>query len=493
MHRTPKLYEKELYSVWQNKAFESELTTRAGDEIDVINPGEFNRDSSGPDFLNARIQIGNLTYIGDVEIDREYNDWKHHGHNIDRKYNKVVLHICFNNKYRQSYVYNKDGRKIPSLCLSDFLSEAEIQKINQEIDHRKKELSHSLKCIEHQQEVQTVFKKKFIGKLGIQRFEKKCLRMYGRLKQLKYLNELHVKEPDINYDLSEEFQNRNFNPVDFKDKKLWEQLLYEYVFEALGFSKNKNAMLKLARLVKLNFVEKLERGENFPLILESTYFYVAGLGPDLANLPAETNSEYVRKLGKTWEAISRIYDGGLMDETEWHFFKLRPHNFPTIRIAGGVDFVLALLERDLIGKIIRKFTEIRKDTVLIGSIRSLFIYKSHGYWQSHYVFNKKGSNNIKYFIGSARADEIMVNVILPFLSVYFDIFGKTELSKKVLHIYNAYHQKNTNKIVHDVSENIGMEAFLSKTVFIQGMIELFRLYCSKSKCLECDLGKQVFN
>jgi len=487
------MYEKELYSVWQNKVNHTELSTRSGSEIEIVDPGEFNEDSSGPDFLNARIKIGNLTYVGDVEIDKEYNDWKHHGHNIDKKYNKVILHVCFQNKFKQSYVYTKDGRKIPSLCLADFLSEDEIQKISKQIQDKNKELAYKLKCLEHQDEIQLFMKKKFVAQLGIKRFEKKCLRFYSRLKDLKYLNDLQIKEPDINYDLSEEYQNRKFNPEDFKDKQLWQQLLYEFLFEALGYSKNKNAMLKLARLINLDFINKLGNDSDLHLRLETAFYYISGLAPKQETLQDNGKSNYVNKLVENWEIISRIYNGSLMDETEWHFFKLRPQNFPTIRIAGGIDILMQLLYGDLIPKIIKKFSEIRKTSILIGAIRSLFIVKSHGYWQKHYVFDKQSSTEIKYFIGSARADEIMINVILPFLSVYFEIFGKTELSKKVLYVYNSFHQNNTNKIVHNIAENIGMTSNLTKTVYIQGMIELFRSYCSKGKCLECDFGKKIFN
>lgn len=493
MRRTPKLYEQELYSVWQSQAFQQKLTTKNGDEIDILHPGEFNRDSSGPDFLNARVKIGNLTYVGDVEIDREYNDWKQHGHNIDKKYNKVVLHVCFLNKFNQSYVYTKEGRKIPSLCLSEFIEEEEVNKINKHIEERKKELTYKLRCLEHQEEIPLYIKRKFVAELGIKRFEKKCLRMFSRLKELRYIDNLKIKEPDVKYDLSEEYQNKKFNPDDFKNKKLWQQLLYEYIFEALGYSKNKAPMIKLARLINLDLLSKLGHDDELPIRLESLYFNVAGLSPSVKELPEKEKSVYTVKLNENWDILKRIYDGSTMDETEWRFFKLRPHNFPTIRIAGGIEIVKLLFLGELIPDMIKKVIEIRKTSVLIGALRSLFIIKSHGYWQSHYVFDKKASGKIKYFIGASRADEIMVNVILPFLSVYFEVFGKGDLAKKVLQVYSYYFQQNSNKIVSEVAENIGMTNSLKKTIFIQGMIELFRSYCSKNKCLECNFGKMVFN
>ncbi|RMD48264.1 MAG: DUF2851 family protein [Ignavibacteria bacterium] len=489
MKRAPKLYEKELYSVWQNKVNDKKLSTLSGSDIQIIDIGEFNEDSSGPDFLNARIKIGNITYVGDVEIDGEYNDWKHHGHNIDRKYNKVILHVCFKNKYHQNYVYTKEGRKIPSLCLSDYLNEEEVQKISKHFEEKLSELSYKLKCVEQLNDLPHYQRKKIIMRLGVKRFEKKCLRMYSRLKELKYIKELTIGEPTIGYDLSEEFQNRKFNPQDFNDKRLWQQLLYEFLFEALGYSKNKNAMLKLSRLVNFDFIDKLGHDGELKDRLHSAFYYIGGLVPD--NLNGENKYETIIK--DNWENIKRIYDGMVMDETEWHFFKLRPQNFPTIRIAGGIELLYKILNEDFVPTLINKFTELRKPSILIGVLRSMFITKSFGYWQHHYVFCKKSSAPIKYYIGSSRADEIMINVVLPFLSLYFEIFGKTELSKKVIQIFNSYSQRSTNKIVQDLAENLDMNSMTSKTVITQGLIELFRNYCSKNKCLECDFGQQVFN
>ena len=152
-----------------------------------------------------------------------------------------------------------------------------------------------------------------------------------------------------------------------------------------------------------------------------------------------------------------------------------------------------LLENNLITKIIKKFEEIRNDKVLINSLRSIFIIKTDNYWSDHYVFSKPSKIKIKYFIGASRADEIVINVVLPFISVYFDIFGKQVLSKRVLKIYQMYTQKSDNKIVRQVAESIGLEGYKKRTIFSQGMIELFRNYCSKNKCLECEIGKIVFN
>ncbi len=492
MTRAIKLYEAELYNVWENKSFGNPIKAPTGQKVEIIDPGEFNKDGSGPDFKNARVKIDELTYVGDVEIDRDYNDWKHHGHNIDRKYNKVVLHVCFLNKYRQNYVYNKEGRKILSICLSDFLDEEEINEINKKIETSKEELSYKLRCIELTDTIPFDFKKRYLAELGIKRFEKKCTRIFNRLKELRFLSELKIKEPETGYELSKQFNEKTFSADEFKEKELWEQLFYEFIFEALGYSKNKAIMLKLARSANIGFLKLLDDKDEFLPLAESALFGIAGLLPKTDGLPKEKFSEYTLTLNENWERIKKIYDGKIYDETDWHFFKLRPQNFPTIRIAAGVRLLREIIFNDFIAKLVKKVIEIRNLSVLMNSLKSLFIIKSGGYWKKHYIFDKAGNKEIKYFVGLSRADEIIVNVVLPFLSVYFNVFGKKEAAKKIMKIFQIYSQNSDNKITRDVAENLDVEPLLKKSIYSQGMIELFRSFCSKNKCLECKIGKMVF-
>jgi len=131
--------------------------------------------------------------------------------------------------------------------------------------------------------------------------------------------------------------------------------------------------------------------------------------------------------------------------------------------------------------------------VLINSLRSFFVVKSDGFWKNHYVLDQKSNGEIKYFIGVARADEIVVNVVLPFFSVYFDIFGNQALSKKIIKLYSIYEQRSENQIITDMAQSLNMNDHIQKTIYAQGMIELFRNNCSRNRCLECEIGKVIFN
>lgn len=493
MKHSDKIYEKELYSVWQNQNFESELETIDGSGITILDTGILNEDNAGPDFTNARIRIGNLTFVGDIEIDNDYRDWKLHGHNINNKFNKVILHASLTNKFNQPYVYTKDGRKVPSIKLSDYLDDSFVSKMENKVDRNRANHEDCLKCYEMNDNVDIKIKEKFIAGLGVERFKKKCNKFYNRLKELKYIDDMQLNEPVIKYELSKDFQTKKYTHSDFNNRELWQQLLYEFIFEALGYSKNKSNMLKLAQSANIKFLDKINDEKNFLELAESALFNISGLMPDVEKLPGNQSSDYTKSLYTNWQKLKEIYDGETFDETDWNFLKLRPQNFPTVRIAGGSRFLLQLIYHDLISTMIKKLDEIRNLTVLINSLRSLFVIKSDGFWQKHYVFDKPAKENIKYFIGASRADEIVINVLLPYFAVYFEVFGKEELSKKVFKLYNIYKQRSDNRIVREVAETLQMKEQAKRTVYMQGMIELFRNYCSKGKCLECEIGKIVFN
>jgi len=485
--------ESELHKIWINKSFTSKIKTLAGDNISILDTGTFNSDSAGPDFHNARIRIGNLVYVGDVEIDGDYRNWKSHGHNIDVKHNKVILHISLTNKNNQHYVYTKDGRKVPTVCLSQFMERKTIERIKASKRVTKEVAKSELKCASNSAAVEHEIKKKYLARLGVERISRKSNNIFHRLKELAYLNELKIKEPVVRYDLHPDFENKKFSHDDFKEKKLWQQLFYELLFEALGYTKNKTIMLKLAQSVDVNYLSQLDSNEDNELTVESILFNVSGLMPEVRNLPKDEISDYTMELFRRWENVGKIYDGEKYEETDWHFFRTRPQNFPTIRIAGGVRYLEMILHKNMISNIIKKIEEIRNISILIKSLRSLLVVKSKGFWKNHFVFDQISKQEIKYFVGISRADEIIINVIIPFFMVYFDVFGNKVLSKKVLNIYNSYEQRFSNRTIEDVAESIQTADLLKKSIYAQGMIELFRNYCSADKCMKCEIGKVVFS
>jgi hypothetical protein len=488
-----KIHESTLYEIWKRQSYKHPLKTHSGEEITILDVGIHNQETGGPDFKNARIRIGNLTYIGDIEIDSNYSDWKTHGHNIDSKYTKVILHASLFNTNNYSYVYTREGRKVPSICFSDFIENGKLEKIKNEVEEHEEYSNSNIKCAAAINKVSSDVIEKYLQQLGIIRFEKKCKKVFNRLKELQFIKELKIKEPVISYDLTAQFHERKFNHSDFASKEIWQQLFYELIFEALGYSKNKSQMINLAHAVNINFLNKIENDGILVEKYEAAFLFISGLAHDANSATEEVSKKYLEKMSFHWNSIRPFYDGKFFDETQWHFFRMRPQNFPTIRLAGGARLVQELLHKNMISIIAKKIDEIYNLPLLINLLRSFFVVRSDGFWKNHYVLDQRANGEIKYFIGAARADEIVVNVALPFLAVYFDVFGNQSLSKKIVKLYSVYQQRSENQIISDMSQSLNMNEHVQETIYEQGMIELFRNYCSRNRCLECEIGKIIFN
>ena len=488
-----KINEKFLYEIWKKQDFDKVLITQENEKITIVDAGIENTELGGPDFKNARIKIGNITYQGDVEIDLYHSDWKGHGHFLNKKYNKVILHAVMNNNSNEHFVITQDGRKVQSILLESFLKKDLRTDIHQAIlSERENRLEHKMPCSELNSTVTKKEKLAYMFDLGFARFRHKREKMMQRLKEITYLSELNLKEPIIRYDLDENFNNRKFVSKDFSNKAIWHQLIYENIFEALGYTNNKDLMRRLAEAADVRFFNTFIDNEDFISIAETVLFNVAGLIPDVESLPDEETTEYTRKIYQQWKKIGSKYDGRTFHSANWHFFKLRPQNFPTIRIAGGSRLLNRLLKENMVENIIALFKRTNNPRRLASDLRTLFIVKAQGFWKKHFVFDQPSKVDLKYFIGFSRADEIIINIILPIISIYFEVFNKHDLTKKVLKLYLNYYQIGDNSVVTEVVNTLALDDAGKRTVFHQGMIELFKEYCSKEKCLECNIGKKIF-
>ncbi len=121
MNTTSPFNESLLHWLWKNRYLNSEnLSTVNSQKLRVFHPGYLNK-TDGPDFTNARVQIGPLKWHGDIEIHWSPGDWYHHKHHTDSNYNRVVLHVVFNGRDCID-VNRKDGTEIPTMLMKPFLS-----------------------------------------------------------------------------------------------------------------------------------------------------------------------------------------------------------------------------------------------------------------------------------------------------------------------------------------------------------------------------------
>ncbi|MEJ2194733.1 MAG: DUF2851 family protein [Ignavibacteriaceae bacterium] len=492
MFKKNRFGEKLFYEIWREKNFSKKILNTNNLEIEILDAGENNKDLAGPDFLNSRIKIGNITYKGDVEIDTWHSNWKSHGHYLHKKYNKVILHVVLSNERFKPYVITQDGRKVHSVCLFDFLNDVSKSAIRDAIISERNSRRFSMPCAEYNNDVLQKDKLKFILELGVERFNRKEKRILERLKEMIYLKQMNIREPIVRYDFGEEFRNKKFSTDEFNDTYIWQQLIYEMIFEALGYSKNKEMMGKLAAAVNLEFLNQFDRDDDFKMVIESSLFNVSGILLKNYSSLDEKTAGYLRTITEIWSSIKDKYDGTYFNNEKWHFFKLRPQNFPTVRIAGGSRILNRLIRDNLFEKILLGFSENDNPKKVILISRNLLIVEGEGFWRSHFVIGKDAKVELKYFVGLSRADEIIVNVILPIFAVYFEIFKNNDVARRVKNLYLNFHQKSSNQVVNQVMDTLRLNDHNVKSVNIQGMIELFRNYCVKERCLECKIGKEVF-
>ncbi len=488
-----KIKEKIVYEIWKEGKFKKALTTFDTQVIEIVDTGTQNKDLAGPDFLNARIKFGNITYLGDVEIDSKHSDWKSHGHYFDKKYSKVILHITLSNEKHQPYVYTKDKRKVHSVCILDFIDEDAGKTILRAVQNELRNRTFNMPCKDRNSVISKKEKVNFVVELGIERFINKSRKILERAKQIIYLKEMSIREPIVHYDFGEDFINRKYRPKDFSSRVIWQQIIYEMIFEALGFSKNKDMMLKLAKAVNVEYLNKFAQQEKFLYMIESALLNVSGLIPEKVTFKDEKNSEYVRELIEFWDKLKSDYDGTYFKLEQWNFFKMRPQNFPTIRIAGGARLLEQLLNENLFEELIKLFGKEGDPKDYAANLRNLLVVEAEGFWSNHYIFDKPARERLNYFVGVSRVDEIVINVLLPILSVYFEIFSKSESVRRVKELYIGYTQKTANQLVEQVNQTLGLGRSKERSICYQGMIELFRNYCVKERCLECKIGSKVFN
>lgn len=447
------LNENFICRIWEKTSYYSGLKSIDGKNIEVLFTGEKNKDH-GPDYKDAFIRIDGHLFSGDVEIHKSFSDWKAHKHQKEEKYNKVILHIVFweSEKDKESKIIAKNSRVIPTVILSKFLTDS-IHNIWKEIiDNPSKEFR--LPCFEQNGNIPQIKKTDYLEIVGLKRLNYRTSRIKQRLEEL-----------------SEEGYN-------IKKKLVWEKILFEFICEALGFSKNKSQFLKMARLIPFNKITK----ENYGLTeLDAIIYGTAGFLYELNN-----GDKYIDTIKTLKERHFQNLGIESMDKAEWNFFRLRPQNFPTRRLAYASGVLAKIIINNLFREIIMAF----EDANTLKKISSLLLdIEISDYWKYHYNFGK-ANTKIKNSIGEERVKDIIINVIFPFALLYSVSFNDTALKNNIKNIYITLKSSGRNEIIKTMESQLRVKA--TTTAVQQGLIHLHNFSCVKGKCDECMIGSSVF-
>lgn len=458
----------------------------------MVDPGAPNRDG-GPDFRNARIRIGRTVFAGDVEIHSGVAEWLQHGHQSDPAYNGVILHVVFDGSPLQYPTVVHSGRTVPVLKLARFLSDSPEELEAFELQGPA-QFETDLKCAQINSKVDPSVLRSWIRKLARERLEMKVRRFEERLRELTY-EKLRVGEARRSYSAAELEQTPDpFSGLPahrLTDRGLWDQLLYEGIMDGLGYSKNREAFVKLARNVTLKLIRSLNPG-NDCMITEALLLGVAGLLPQVRALREPASRDHVRGLRRHWRSHRRAVSCGRLHEAEWKFFPARPGNFPTVRIAAASSIISKILTEDMFRTVIQTIKLSVQPLTSISLLNKVLIVIPGEFWRSHYHFDAPAEKVLNP-LGRSRAADIVANTFIPLTLLYSRMFHDAGTRANALNCYDAFPPLSSNLILRRMEQQLLRSKLSLTSMYLQqGAIQLWRSYCSEARCADCDVGKIVF-
>ncbi|PTQ95002.1 uncharacterized protein DUF2851 [Mucilaginibacter yixingensis] len=417
-----------LHYLWKFRLFErTELRTTDGEEIEIFSAGLAHTDG-GPDFQNARIRIGDTTWAGNVELHVASSDWQRHGHQTDGAYENVILHVVYRD---DAPLTLNDGRKVPTLKLQDRIPESLYNRYHQLIFSNQQ----FIPCEGTIVNVDSLTLRNWLTRVLVERLEKKSKTVLDALEQ-----------------------NRGD----------WEETFYHFLAANFGFKINALPFELLARSLPQHILGK---HKNSALQTEALIFGQAGFLED------DVQDDYPRKLKEEYTFLRKKYQLTPVEKHLWKFLRLRPQNFPTVRLAQFAALISG--SSHLFSKIL--------DYKEVATLRNLFTgLQVNEYWQAHYRFDAESKPSAKN-LGAGAIDNLLLNTVVLFLFSY----GKQQqqqyfVSRSLQLLENLPAEQNTI-----IEEFVNLGVKLNTAFESQGLLELKNNYCNHKKCLQCGVGNKI--
>ena len=483
--------EEFLRQIWKEGRFTSaNLRTADGRPVSIVSPGRAN-DDGGPDFRDAAIRIGSIVYRGDVELHVEARAWGRHRHDRDPHYNAVILHVVLAAGDSPSVTASR--RTLPLLVLHPHLDpETERAWIASFGDHTDAHV-RAMRCARSSRSVSPALVERWLARLAAERCEGKVQRLEERLKQLVDEERGTVREPYPRYygDPSEiPHPHPGYRSRDFSSRKLWDQLLFEGVMEGMGYAKNRSPFLALARSFRIALLRQyaLEDSHTMMAIL----FGAAGLLPAAKSIKEKESRTYVRLLRNRWREVRPALRLPLLHEGDWLFFRLRPANFPTARLATICFLLPALFHESMLRTLVRRLRQREAPRMILRGLRGAFSFAPDGFWQHHLHFTGFSSAG-GLRLGRDRRDAILMNSVLPFFMLYARLFRDREIRDRARQVAAIMPRSHDNGITRLVEQTLFRGRGRLRSAWAQqGALQLHQSYCRVDGCLHCEVGKVLF-
>lgn len=418
--------EEFLHYVWKHKLFDtSKLTTTNYSSLNILNFG-FHNHNTGPDFLNSKIELDGQVWFGNIEIHLKSSDWYAHYHEEDENYDAVILHVVWEHN---ADVYMKNNSPIPTLELKEYVDYELTQKYH-DLQYK---VQQWIPCEKEIHSVGSFVLDNWFERLFIERLERKSI----LIKQLL---------DDSNND--------------------WEAVLFAMLAKNFGLKVNGDAFLNLAKSIPFTLLRKIQDDS---VKLTALFFGQAGF------LSEEIENGYHLSLKKEYEYLKHKHQLSPISKNHFQFFRMRPSNFPTIRI---VQFVA----------LYHKHQNLFSELMAVknrSEVNELFKIEVDDFWKTHYTFTKESKKRKKRF-SKSFLDLLTINTIIPLQFFYQKTLS--QLDEESLFKMMSQLQSEKNSIISKFSE-LKIEA---KNAFeSQALLELKNNYCALKRCLECAIGNQL--
>ncbi|MEO5893815.1 MAG: DUF2851 family protein [Ferruginibacter sp.] len=413
--------ERLLQYIWKLQYFtRSELVTSDGESLLIVQPGNINS-NQGPDFLDAKIKVGDTTWAGNIELHILSSDWNNHKHSSDRNYGNVILHVVWQDDIKLDLPF-------PVLELQSKVSKILLASFD--------ELMNARSFIACETLISTIPPLTWIAwkeRLLVERMQKKATVI------LEYLE-----------------NNSNH----------WEETFWWLIARNFGISVNSDAFEKLARSLPVSILAK---HKNQIHQAEAMLFGQAGLLED------DFTEAYPQLLQNEYRFYQKKYSLQPI-RIPLHFLRMRPSNFPTIRLAQ-----LAMLVHNS-----THLFSIVKETILLDDVKKLLGVKANDYWHYHYTFNEATAFKEKN-LGAQMIHSIIINTIVPILFAYGHYHKEDFYKEKALKWLEQVAEEK-NSITKGFMQ-LGIE---NKNAFdSQALIQLKNDYCNQKRCLDCAVGNKL--
>lgn len=413
--------EQLLNYVWKHKIFPlKELQTTTGLPVEVIDAGLPNKDA-GPDFFNSKVKINGTLWIGNIEIHTHASDWFRHGHAGNKAYDSVILHVV---EDADEEVYRTNGELIPQLQLT--YPAYIYQNFNDLLAVDKYPCCHTLIS-----KLPDLIVHSWMSALQSERFQQK---------------------EDL---LSKRLNKCNGN---------WEDAFLITLARNFGFGLNGDVFEQWATLIPLRAVDK-HRDNLFQI--EAIFFGQAGL------LEETIEDVYYQELQKEFRYLKHKFELRILDASLWRFLRLRPGNFPHVRIAQ-----LAYLynhEQALFSRVI--------EAVNINEVNAILHAGTSEYWKTHYHFYSSSPERTKS-LSKSSLDLILINTVITFLYAYGKHKGNIHLCDRAQDFLETLRAENN--YITRMWKDIGLD--VKNAADSQALLQLKKGYCDQKKCLYCRIG-----